>query len=205
MSLGIIVFSRMNSSRLPGKAMLDFGGMPLVEHVIRRAQQTGYKVVMATTDTPEDDVLEELALSMGVDCFRGSEKNVLERAVLAAEKYDLEAFARLCGDRPLFSIEEMQTAIKSWIKHQPYLVTNNYSKPCLKGTTTEVVKTSALRKQLDEQPGPKQIEHVTYDFYQHPKQYHILSIDPVFEFDTSHPGYAVDTAEDYERLLKKLK
>lgn len=82
--------------------MQDFGGKPLVEHVIRRAQKTGYKVVLATSDTKEDDVLEKHAMKIGINCFRGSEDNVLQRAVFAAEGHGFRAFARLCGDRPFF-------------------------------------------------------------------------------------------------------
>jgi len=193
----------MNSTRLPGKAMLDFGGMPLVEHVIRRAQKAGYPVILATSDTKEDDVLEELANKIGVNCFRGSEDNVLQRAVLAAEAHGLSAFARLCGDRPLFSVEEMRKAINAWESEKPDLVTNNFPKKCLKGTTTEVVKTSVLRQLLDNKPSAEQQEHVTLGLYKQPEQYSILSIAPEFAFDAKHPGLAMDTEEDYERLNKK--
>ena len=184
--------------------MLKLGETTLIERVIRRAQLTGYTVILATTVNKEDDVLEETAKKCNINCFRGSESNVLERAVLAAEKNGLEAFARLCGDRPLFSIEEMKEAINQWKLAKPDLVTNNYTYKCLKGTTTEIIKTSSLRAQLNDEPNTSQQEHVTFDFYKQPEQYNILSIKPQFKFDNNDSGLAIDTIKDYEKISSKF-
>ena len=125
---GIIVFSRMKSKRLPGKALMKIGGVPLVERVIRRAQLTGFKLVLATSNTKADNALEDLADSLNVNCYRGSEENVLERAYKAAIKNDLKVFARLCGDRPLFSLRELKFALEAWLdfpdNKKPDLITN---------------------------------------------------------------------------------
>ena len=37
--IGGIIFARMNSSRLPGKAMIEINGVSLIERVIERAKQ----------------------------------------------------------------------------------------------------------------------------------------------------------------------
>lgn len=209
MSLGIIVFSRMKSTRLPGKAMLDFGGKPLVEHVIRRAQKTGYKVVLATSDTKEDDVLEKHAMKIGMNCFRGSEDNVLQRAVLAAEEYGFQAFARLCGDRPFFSVEEMSSFLELWNSktenNKPDLITNNYPHKAVRGLTTEVIKTSALRSILEANPSKDEKEHLTLRFSNAPELYNIVSIKSDFKGIDRRLGYAIDTKEDYHNALKRIE
>jgi len=48
--MGTMVFSRHDSSRLPGKALRPIGGMPLLERVIRRAQLLPWPVYLATTE-----------------------------------------------------------------------------------------------------------------------------------------------------------
>lgn len=205
--LGIIVFSRMKSTRLSGKALMKIQGEALVLRVIKRAQLTGYPVVLATSDMQEDDALESEMAKANIPCFRGSEDNVLERAVLAAEQFGFSAFARLCGDRPLFSVDEMKLALLEWEKadgnNKPDLITNNYPNKCVRGLTTEVVHTQALRKQLDNQPDAEEKEHLTLGFYRNPVKYHILSLPQRYQHWQNHSGFAVDTEEDYQ-LIKKF-
>jgi spore coat polysaccharide biosynthesis protein SpsF len=200
--VGIIVFARMNSSRLPHKAMKKMGSFPLVERVLHRAQLTGHQVVLATSDKSDDNILEITAINAGMHCFRGSEDHVLERAVLASEKFGFKAFARLCGDRPLFSIKEMKFAIAAWVNaesaEKPDLITNHYPEKCVRGLTTEVINTKTLRLQLENNPDAEQQEHLTAGFYRHPELYHIKSLKPRYAKWSKHPGFAVDTEEDFK-------
>lgn len=203
--LGIIVFSRMKSSRLPGKAMKLLGEFPLVERVIRRAQLSGYPVVLATSETIEDDVLEKLAQKIDVPCFRGSEDNVLERAVVAAEKFGFKAFARLCGDRPLFSIQEMTYALKLWSEtagnKKPDLITNHYPEKAIRGLTTEVIKTKSLRALLENNPNESEKEHLTLGFYNALDKFEVQTMPSKFNTNSkSALGFAVDTEDDFTEI-----
>lgn len=199
--VGVIVFARMNSSRLSHKAMRKMGSFPLVERVLRRAQLAGHQVVLATSDKSEDDILEATAKNAGIHCFRGSEDHVLERAVLASEKFGFRAFARLCGDRPLFSIVEMKFAIAAWMNDEsaekPDLITNHHPEKCVRGLTTEVINTQTLRDQLENNPDAEQQEHLTAGFYRNPEKYNIKSLKKRYTIWSEHSGFAVDTKEDY--------
>ena len=55
-----IIQARMGSSRLPGKVLKDLGGLPVLEWVVRAAQQTPgvCNTVVATTNLPADDIIE---------------------------------------------------------------------------------------------------------------------------------------------------
>ena len=50
----VVIQSRLNSSRLPGKALMTIGGMPLIELVARRASRDGHEVVVATSEEQYD-------------------------------------------------------------------------------------------------------------------------------------------------------
>jgi len=56
-----IIQARMSSSRLPGKVMLDIAGKPMLLHVIERARLARQvdQVVLATSNDPSDDILEQ--------------------------------------------------------------------------------------------------------------------------------------------------
>ena len=52
---GIIIFSRMSSKRLYGKALLDIYGIPLIGRIIERAKMIkNCKIVVATSDSKDD-------------------------------------------------------------------------------------------------------------------------------------------------------
>ncbi|MFZ8326813.1 cytidylyltransferase domain-containing protein, partial [Staphylococcus aureus] len=46
----IIIPSRMNSSRLPGKPLADIGGTPMIVHVLNRATESGIGPVVVACD-----------------------------------------------------------------------------------------------------------------------------------------------------------
>lgn len=48
-----IIPARMQASRLPGKPMADIGGVAMIVHVLRRAQEAGVGRVAVATDAPE--------------------------------------------------------------------------------------------------------------------------------------------------------
>lgn len=202
--LGILVFSRYDSTRLPGKALRPLGGMPLLERVIRRADLTQrLPVFVATTDRPSDDALVDLAADLDVETFRGSSERVLERAVLAAEAFGLDAFVRLCGDRPLFPVDDMRQAsavmrdAADW--HVPDLVTTYLEGVTTRGLVTEVVWTPTLRRMLDQGPTADEQEHVTPYFYAHPDEFRIVQPCPI-PTGYACPGFAVDTDADLANL-----
>ncbi|MEH2536415.1 MULTISPECIES: 3-deoxy-manno-octulosonate cytidylyltransferase [unclassified Bradyrhizobium] len=49
----VLIPSRMAATRLPGKPLLDIGGLPMIVHVLRRAEEARIGRVAVATDTPE--------------------------------------------------------------------------------------------------------------------------------------------------------
>src|SRR5713226_10582144 len=49
----ILTRARMAATRLPGKPLLDIGGLPMIVHVLRRAEAAQIGRVAVATDTPE--------------------------------------------------------------------------------------------------------------------------------------------------------
>ena len=78
-----IIQARMGSSRLPGKMMMELAGIPIIEWVVRRVQGAALldDIIVATSDADIDDDLALIAKNLGVQVFRGSEANVLDRFI----------------------------------------------------------------------------------------------------------------------------
>ena len=203
-NLGIIVFARMSSQRLPGKMLMDFGGHPLLAHILLRAAALGLPLVVATSDCREDDALVDLAERYGVPAFRGSLDDVLQRAVDCANAHGFDAFARLCGDRPYFPQEQMRNALLSMenalASGVPVdLISNHFPASPPLGLTTEVVRVAALQRALDSGATAHNREHLTSYLYMHEAGFTIEFMPT--EFVGLHgQRFAVDTEQDYHLL-----
>ncbi|HIF55469.1 MAG TPA: hypothetical protein EYQ57_09995 [Methylococcaceae bacterium] len=53
MSFIVVIPARLQSARLPGKALLDIAGMPMIQHVFERAKQSAAAEVYIATDSAE--------------------------------------------------------------------------------------------------------------------------------------------------------
>lgn len=49
----VLIPARMAATRLPGKPLLDIGGLPMIVHVLRRAEAARIGRVVVATDAPE--------------------------------------------------------------------------------------------------------------------------------------------------------
>lgn len=99
--LRVVVQARLSSSRLPAKALLPFGGVPLAALVAKRVARGGHEVVLATSDDLSDDLLAAEMERHGVSVVRGSLDDVLGRFVQAtADLSDDDLCVRMTGDNP---------------------------------------------------------------------------------------------------------
>src|ERR1700742_4435906 len=55
----VLIPARMAAARLPGKPLLDIAGLPMIVHVLRRAEAADIGRVAVATDTPEIAVVVE--------------------------------------------------------------------------------------------------------------------------------------------------
>ncbi|WP_256796039.1 cytidylyltransferase domain-containing protein [Terrabacter sp. Ter38] len=113
----VVIQSRLNSSRLPGKAMLTIAGMPLIELVARRASRGGHEVVVATSEEQYDERIAAHLSTVRIPVVRGSLDDVLGRFVQAtADLAPEDRVVRLTGDNPVADadlVDELLAALES--------------------------------------------------------------------------------------------
>lgn len=77
-SFRVVIPARFDSSRLPGKVLLDIAGKPMIQHVWERAQESGaLDVVVATDDQRVADVAERFGASVALtspSCQSGTDR-----------------------------------------------------------------------------------------------------------------------------------
>lgn len=109
-----IIQARMGSSRLPGKVLRPIMGRPMLELLVERIASVPAftRVIVATSKQPGDRVIVETMRRLGIDCFVGDEKDVLDRFYSAALTYKGEPILRVTADCPLVDPEVISDLIE---------------------------------------------------------------------------------------------
>ena len=200
-NVGAIIFSRFDSNRLFGKALKNIEGRCLLGRVIDRTKLIRgiNKIILATSNRKIDNGICDFAESEGLEIFRGSCDDVFGRALETCKKFNLDIFARICGDRPFFDFDLTSQAINIYKTNNCDLVTTMFPRTYPPGLTTEVISKDLL-KNFDKQITDKfDREHLTTYFYANPKNIKIKNIsNPNYE-SIKNISLVVDTNEDLEK------
>lgn len=200
-----IIQARTGSSRLPGKVLADIAGRSMLERVVRRASRARnlHQVVVATTTESTDQPVVNLCQRMGVDAFRGSEGDVLDRTFRAARNHGAEVVVRITSDCPLIDPQVVDLVIDSLNTHPPKdsppdYASNTMERTFPRGLDTEAMTFEALEHAWREAEEPYQRVHVTPYFYQNPDRFRLLSVTAEENFSAHR--WTVDTAPDLELI-----
>src|SRR5215467_4568014 len=114
----MIVQARMGSKRLPGKSLMPLAGKPLVSRMLERLKRCEKveAIVLATTTRSEDDPLEQLALSHGVQAFRGAEDDLVDRYYHAARQAGGNVIVRVPGDNATPDPQQIDRIIEDHLR-----------------------------------------------------------------------------------------
>ena len=197
-----ILQARTSSTRLPGKVLKPILGRPMLAlHIERlRRSESFEKLVIATSDCAADDAIEALCKELGVDCFRGSLDDVLDRFYCCAKIYHPDHIVRLTGDCPLADPAIIDLAV-SFHLEGGYDYTSNVLPPTWPdGMDVEVIRFSCLAEAHAEAVLPSEREHVTPFFRSRPERYRRGNLSN--DTDLSEQRLTVDEAEDFEKVRR---
>lgn len=160
MTKGILIQSRLSSSRYPKKMLMEFNGVPLIEYVYKRCTHSinADKVVVITSNEASDDDLYEFCLKKNMNVFRGDLENVLQRYIDAASYLKVDLICRVCGDSPFVDIDAIDQMFQLYDKED--IEYQNYDTP-INGFMSEVFPLSLLQKINEEALSKLDQEHVT--------------------------------------------
>jgi spore coat polysaccharide biosynthesis protein SpsF len=195
---GIILQARFGSSRLPGKALATIGGKTILEHCLRRLMFAGVaRVVLATTNRPDDDALDAIARDMGVGVYRGDVKDVLGRYVSAADAFDLDTIVRATGDNPCVDIQAAGRVLE-------LLRTDRADYACEDGlpygAAVEAVTRAALIRAAHESHHVEDREHVTLYVRRNTQRFRVRRAPAPSPLRRPDVRVTVDTAADLEHV-----
>ena len=110
----VLIPARMAATRLPGKPLLDIGGLPMIVHVLRRAEEAKIGRVAVATDTPEIAAAVKAhggeAVMTRADHPSGSDR-IYEALRAIDPEGRVESVINIQGDLPTIPPEDIRAAL----------------------------------------------------------------------------------------------
>lgn len=163
MKVVAIVQARMGSTRLPNKVMKPIGGVPMIELLLARLAKSTQisQIVLATSTDERNTLLVEHVQKLGYTCVRGSERDVLDRYLVAARLADADVVVRITGDCPLIDPALVDQVITLFKAQSVDYLSNTTPASYPDGLDIEVFTLNALERAGRESHDPFDHEHVT--------------------------------------------
>jgi spore coat polysaccharide biosynthesis protein SpsF (cytidylyltransferase family) len=190
--VAIILQARMGSSRLPGKSMATIVGRPLVTRCLDRLGRSGLPVILATTTSPEDEVLVDQARALGIPTVRGPQDDVLARFALAGAAHRLDEIVRATADNPAVDIDAARRVL-DWRRRTSADHVVEHGLPY--GAAVEAMSSRALTRAAALATDARDREHVT-TFMRRDPRFKALDVLAPIELRRPDLRFTVDTAED---------
>ena len=159
----LITQARSGSTRLPRKILKKINDESLLEIHLKRLTKCNNisKIIVATTNKPEDKVIYDYAIDLGFDSFRGSERDVLDRFYQAVRNEKPDWIVRVTSDCPLIDPFLVDKLIKFAHNNNRDYCSNTLIENYPDGQDIEVFKFSALESAWENANLSSEREHVT--------------------------------------------
>ena len=203
---------RLNSTRLPEKILLKIRDKTLLEIHLNRILKSKKisKLIVATTNELNIEKITKISQDMGVDFYRGSIKNVLDRFYNAAFNENPDWIVRLTSDCPLIDPKLIDQVIDYVVEKDVDYGSNILLEKFPDGQDVEVFRFSALKEAWKNVKLDSDKEHVT-TFIKNNSDFNGKNIFKAINYESKHDyskiRMTVDNKEDFELveiLINKL-
>jgi len=188
---------------LPDKVRLPLAGQPLLVRMLERVQRARLagQIVVATTTDADDDALVTLCETHGINVFRGSPTDLLDRHYQAALAYGADAVVKIPSDCPLIDPAVIDRVLSFYLETagQYDFVSNLHPATYPDGHDVEVMPLGALATAWREARRPLEREHTTPFFWENPGRFRLANVawETGLDYSMSH-RFTIDYPADYE-------
>ena len=192
----VVVQARLDSSRLPGKALLPLSGEPLLFRVMAALAHVPADAYVLACPADAEQAFASIAERAGFRIVVGSKDDVLERYCDAVRAIGADRVVRATGDNP-FVFPDAADMINLEAKELGADYGAYAGLPY--GAGVESVAAEALLRAEREARLPTEREHVCPYLYNHPELFTLHRPLAPVKWRGSGIRVTVDTAEDYRR------
>ncbi len=165
-------------------------------HVAERTgrAKTLDKIIVATSQSPDDDPVAAFCAKENIECFRGSNEDVLDRYYQAARRTANPTIVRVTADCPLLDPGIVDEVVKVYEGGAYDYVSNIFPRTYPDGLDVEVFSLSALERAWLETKEPSDREHVTPYMREQANHFRVGSV--MQTENLSHMRWTVDYLQD---------
>ena len=195
-----VIQARMGSSRVPGKAMIDLAGRPLIGHIfdrVRRIRNIG-PIVLATTTDPRNERMIKFARMEDILVYSHSiEDDLAGRIAGAIRNLKGDTVLKVGGDCPFVDPSVLQIMVNTAIA-DPSLdfVSNRIEWSYPLGLSADVLSRRSIEWADKNLIKPDDRELFAIYIRDNPTQFKVFPI--VHHQNLSHLGWTVDEPADVE-------
>lgn len=205
----LLTQARTGSTRLPGKVLMEINQTPLLKIHLDRLKKSKNidKIIVATTNSAEDNVIEKLVTEWGYEVYRGSENDVLDRFYQAVKGIKPTWVVRVTSDCPLIDPLLVDKVIEFTQANNKDYGSNVIDETFPDGQDVEVFKFSALESAWKNAIKESEREHVTPYMRNNSNQKGVnifSSISYKNNIDYSKIRITVDEPKDFELINKVI-
>lgn len=195
---GIVICSRVESKRLPGKAIRILHDKPVINHLIDRIYPVSANGIGIIVAVPPNDICYKYILDhRKCKLFYGSPDNCLHRTLLAAQEFELDAVIRITHDKILIDHQSILHAVEQFEeKNADYLLTPDLPS----GSNFEIISTDLLADAY-EKTKSIDVEHISYAVRNYAKNTIFLNYTKF----SKAARFLIDYPEDLEFMRCLLK
>jgi spore coat polysaccharide biosynthesis protein SpsF len=194
----VILQARLDSSRLPGKALLLLDAKPLVFRVMEALNEIPSDLKILACPDDSLSAFTPLAKECGFEIFAGPKEDVLERYCQVIKHFNITHLIRATGDNP-FVFTDAACAIYA----EGLALKADYSgySGLPVGAGVESVSAAALLRAENEAASPYDREHVCPYLYTHSEIFKLHRPLAPLRWQSPDIRITVDTQEDFDRAL----
>lgn len=194
---GVFLQVRLDSTRLPGKALLPLEDYTVIEQAMRSLQSVNADHFALLTDSSSASQLIPLAEKWGYEVFIGDKENVLQRFADAIEYFSVSTVIRATGDNPLVSGK-----LANLILDYHHMKNADYSgfTGIPLGTGVEILKSESILKASRLSMSSYEKEHVSPFLYNRDKEFVINRVPSPAEYYYPDGRVTLDTEADYYEI-----
>jgi len=195
LTIGIVIPARLDSERLPGKVLKDFLGMPMIEHVWRRAQLTN--PLLETVIATDSSEIKKTAEKFGANCILTSKdhKNGLSRVGEIVDVLKWDHYLVLQADEILIEPESLNLLARTTLSNSKFQFFNlipefdqvEYTSKicgvfsCSSSLIKELISTNAQKIEKSESIEQMKVIEIGYGILGVPIERNYLSVNTVNE------------------------
>lgn len=156
---GIVICSRLNSERLPGKVLKLINGVPIIQHLINQLVPLKVPIIVAVPEKDFRHYVTTIKDQIGVAVMASKfASDPLTRTCEVAEILGFTHVIRITHDKIFVDVEVLDRAIKI-ARHETEGVEYIHSSTLTPGTGFEIIATPLLKRAA---ANHKNVEHITY-------------------------------------------